>query len=134
MPYTAKQVSVLQAERTNDPLVLTYSGMDDAAFLASITGLTRTRNRDTMTGSEIYNSIDETEWLALTDIQRQEIWDILHLGADLNPFGLEATRFIAIFGVGTTLSALADLRTVSISRAAELGLPTPTLFDIARTV
>ena len=119
----------LKDEITNDPLTLSYSGMTDLDLTNSLNALTRSQNKTSMSASEIYNQIDETEWLALTDPQRQEIWDILHLG-DVNPFGLEADRFLAIFGAGTTISALNAARVTSISRAAEIGIGFASLGDV----
>ncbi len=82
----------------------------------------RTTNKDTMTASEVYNAINSTQWVALTDAARQEVWDILHFG-EINPFGFEQTRFVAIFGGGSaTINALAASRVNNVSRAVELGL------------
>lgn len=134
MAYSARQVSILQDERTNDPLGRSYSGMDDPTFLGSITTVDRTRNRSTMSASEVYNSVDQTEWAALSATEQQEIWDILHMGSDLDPFGREASRFTAIFpGAGATLTALAAARVENITRAEEIGLPNPNLGDVGRT-
>ncbi len=112
----------LIAEINDDPLGLSYSGMDDLTLTNSLNALTRSENKASMSASEIYNQIDETEWLALSDIERDEIWNIIHLG-EVNPFGLEATRFVAIFpGAGPTLTALNASRVTPISRAHEIGL------------
>ena len=95
---------------------------DDEVATGQLNAVNRTTNKSSMTGSEVYNAIDSTEWLALTDSHKQEIWDILHLG-DINPFGLEATRFSAIFGSGSgTVTALKVARKNDVSRAVELGL------------
>lgn len=103
---------------------------DAATAAGQLNALNRDRNRETMTGSEVLNNIDETEWLAKTDVQRQQVWDIVHLGT-LNPFGIEATLMTTIFGGGsTTITALAAARKDSISRADELGLPTVTLSHV----
>ena len=122
----------LKDEITGDPLALSYSTMNDLDLTNSLNALTRSQDRGSMSASEVYNQIDVGEWLALTDVQRQEVWNILHLG-DVNPFGLEATRFTAIFPPlpgGVTLTALQDARVTPISRATELGLPFITLGDI----
>ena len=61
--------------------------------------------------------------MALLASEREEIWDILHMGDPLNPFGREATRFIAIFGGGsTTIIALQALRVDNISRLQQIGI------------
>lgn len=113
----------LKDEITGDPLGRSYSGMDDLTLTNSLndpgTGLTQ--DKSSMSASEVYNQIDSGEWLTLTDPQRQEIWNILHLG-DVNPFGLEADRFLAIFGAGSTITALNAARTTPISRGTEIGV------------
>ncbi len=119
----------LKDEITNDPNTVGYGPMSNLDVTNSLNALTSSQNRSSMSASEIYNQIDETEWLALTDPQRQEIWDILHLG-DVNPFGLEADRFLAIFGAGTTISALNAARVTAISRGVELGLGFVSLGDV----
>lgn len=84
------------------------------------------QNRDTMTGSEILNNVDATEWGALTADDKQVVWDIVHLGT-VNPFGVEATLLTNVFGGGSnTITALAAARKTQISRAAQLGFGTIT--------
>lgn len=108
-------------EINTDPLTRGYSGMTDLQVADDLNTVYRTVDRATMTGSEVYNSVDQTEWTALTDAQRDEIWDIIHMNV-LNPFGREADRFVAIFGAGsTTVTTLAGLRVDDVSRANELG-------------
>lgn len=115
---------LLKSEIDSDPLTRGYSGMTDAEVAESLNTANRTRNKTTMTGSEILNKIDPTEWNSLTDAQRQTVWDIVHLGT-INPFGIEATLMVNIFtGGSTTITALAAARVESISRAQELGLGT----------
>jgi len=82
--------------------------------------LNRTVNRDTMTGSEVLNEIDKTEFNAKTDPQKQMVWDIVHLGT-VNPFGVESELLTDIFGGGSnTITALAAARKTTVSRATEL--------------
>ena len=136
-----RQRAILADELGNDPLGRGYGGMTDAEILTDLEALTRSRNRDSMTPTEIYNQIDTGVWggtgtaTELSVAGKQEIWDILHLGNPINPFGLEATRFKNIFGpTSSTSVALGDARVESISRLEELGLPSPTLhqIDVAR--
>ncbi len=95
---------------------------DDSVATGQLNAVNRVLNKSSMTASEVYNAINVTEWLVLTDAQRQEVWDILHLGT-INPFGLEETRFVSIFGGGaSTITALAAARKTDVSRAVELGL------------
>jgi hypothetical protein len=111
----------LAAELSDDPLAVGYAGMTDKQAADSLNAVNRTRNKTTMTASEVLNAIVISEWNALTDAQCQQIWDVLHIG-DINPFGVEATLFIAVFGGGSaTIEALAAIRQEAISRADELG-------------
>lgn len=116
-------IAILKTELTTDPLARGYAGMSDEEAASSLnTVIDRVLNKTSMSGSEVYNAIVESEYDLLTDPQKQEVWDILHLG-DINPFGLEATRFMTIFGGGSaTITALASLRKTDVSRGVELGL------------
>jgi hypothetical protein len=115
---------IIKTEIDTDPLTRGYSGMTDQEIADDMNTEYRERNRTSMTSSEVYNMIDQTEWAGIVDpADKQEIWDILHLGDNLNPFGREADRFNAIFGGGsTTITDLVAARKESISRATELGL------------
>ena len=113
---------ILRDELLNDPLTRGYSAMTDKAAADDLKTEYRTRNRVIMTASEVFNSIDQTEFDALSNANEAKIWNVLHLG-DINPFGLEASIFISIFpGGGSTLTALNNDRKESISRAVELGI------------
>lgn len=113
---------ILKSELATDPEGRGYSGMTDAEAATDLNTEYRERDRTSMTGSEVFNAVDMTEWNALTDIQRQTVWNVIHLGT-LNPFGREATLLTNVFGGGSaTITALAAARKESISRATELGL------------
>lgn len=114
----------LRDELLNDPLAWGYSGMTDqqCANQLNSEATGRTVNRKTMLATEVYNAVDEAEFVALSADQKQEIWDIVHMG-EVNPFGLEAQRFTSIFGGGSnTITLLASLRLRTVSRAVELGI------------
>ena len=112
----------LKAELTDDPLTRGYSGMTDEEAATDLNTVYREKNRTSMSGSEVLNAVNATQWAELTDAQRQTVWNVVHLGT-INPFGVEATLLIGVFGAGTaTITALAAARLDSMSRAAELGL------------
>ena len=97
-----------------------YDGNAETAA-DELNAINRTTNKTSMTSSEVYNAIDPTEYTALSTTDKEEVWNIIHLG-ELNPFGLEATRMTALFGGGsTTITALAALRKNNVSRAVEIG-------------
>ncbi len=113
----------LRDELLTDPLSRGYSTMTDQEAADDLNTAYRTRDRTSMSASEVYNAVDQTNWVALTAVDQAEIWNILHLG-EVNPFGREASRFVAIFGGGSvTITALQAARVESITRAQELGLP-----------
>ena len=88
----------------------------------------------TMTGKEVKDRIDVTEWAARTDAQKQIILALCNRD-DLNPFGIDATIFQdAMAGATNTLSALNTYRVESISRGEELdfGVLTAAHIDTAR--
>lgn len=96
---------------------------DDAIAAGQLNVENRTRNRTSMSGSEVLNAIDKGEYLALTDAMKQLVWNVLHIG-ELNPFGVEADLMIEAFGGSSaTITALSALRVEAISRAEELDLP-----------
>jgi len=115
-------MSTLKDEIASDPLSRGYASMSDLQVADSLNDITRTRNRPTMTASEVMNQINLAEFGSLTTTQEQQIWDVLHIG-EINPFGVEATIFINLFGGGSaTIANLQLARVESISRVTELGL------------
>jgi hypothetical protein len=113
---------VLKIEIQSDPDTRGYSGMTDAEVADDLNLVRKDRNLTSMTASEVANSIDNTEWTALTADEQRKIWDVLHMGSALNPFGIEATIFNNVFGAGATITALQAARIEQISRATELSL------------
>lgn len=120
----------LKDELTIDPLTRGYSTMTDQQAADDFNTTYRSRNRISMTGSEVYNAIDEAERDTLSDIDKARMWEVLHLGT-LNPFGKEKDFFITLFGAGSaTIIALTLARVESITRATELKLNTVKARDV----
>jgi len=116
-------MSILKTEIDTDPEGRGYSGMTNLEIANDLNVVYRTKNKTSMTGSEILNAIVIAEWTPLTDAQKRTVWDVVHL-SDINPFGVEAQLLIAVFGAGSnTIAALADARKDDVSRATELGIP-----------
>lgn len=115
---------ILKDEITNDPLVRGYSGMSNIEIANDLNTTYRSQNKTILSSSEIANAMDVTEFTALAAGDRDEIWNWLSLG-QLNPFGIEATRFTTIFSGGSaTIAALGAIRIQAITRAQELKLGT----------
>lgn len=118
-------LKTLHDEIVNDPLSRGYSGMSNAQIATSLNTANRTRTATHLAGSVIYEQIVVSEYLALTAEQKAEVWDIIHLGEniDVRPGSKARTRFISLFGAGSgTINAIASVLNTSISRAEELGL------------
>ncbi len=94
---------------------------DDSIAAGQLNAMNRTRNKTSMTGSEVINAIVPAAWNALTAVDQQKVWNIAHLGT-VNPFNIEATMLMDIFGAGSdTITALKAARVNNVSRAEELG-------------
>lgn len=116
-------IALLKAEIDADPLGRGYSGMDDAAVVADLNTVYRTRNKTSLSGDEMFGATDGSEFTALTE-HKEQSW-LAFCGRDsIDPFGTANVAFATyIFGGGsTTLSNLNTLRTEDVSRADELGI------------
>jgi len=138
MPYTAKQVADLQEERTNDPLVRSYSGMTDVQFLTSITTENRDNPLTSISSGVLFESIDVAEFQALPVSDKTRVDRLLGLGAEVvvgpGNAHMAVQELLNTFGGGsTTVTTLAAIRDQQFSRAAELRLPVPILADVQRT-
>lgn len=117
-------LDVLRTELFTDPEALGYGAATDeqAAALLNSVATGRTRNKATMTASDVLNAVVKSEYLALTAAKQQLMWSVLAIG-ELNPFGIEADLFVEVFGGGSeTITALQVARKETVSRAAELGI------------
>lgn len=112
---------ILKDELANDPLTRGYASMTDETAADDLNSVYRSRDRTSMTASEVLNAVDNAEYTALANAAKDRLWQLLGIG-DLNPFGVEATLMQSIFGAGATITALAAARVESITRAQELGL------------
>ncbi len=114
--------AALRDELLGDPEGRGYSGMSNQEALDDLHSLWETRNRASMTASEVLNAVDAGEYTALSNAKENEFWNLMAIG-DLNPFGIEAALMINIFGGGSvTITTLQSLRIENISRAEKLGL------------
>ncbi len=112
----------LRDEVLNDPLGRGYSTMTNAEVVIDLYTKYRLRPKSLMTGSEVMNATDKSEYNSLSDFYRELYWNILHLG-ELNPFGVEKDILVDIFGSGSlTIEALQNARQENISRVTELSL------------
>ena len=132
MPYSAKQISGLQAERD----VATYDGMDDATFLAAVT-VEDISVPNQVTAAEVFNAYVGAELPARSSDEWQNLILLGTMNAG-NPFFLQGNVLAVltgVFGAGTqTRANLIALSTRNIARYEEIGLPEPHIYDVARTI
>ena len=133
MALTTAERAILATELTNDPLGRGYAGMTSQQVEDSLRNVKdRTRVREWMESSEVFQSIDITEFKAKTSDQQRNVMSILSFGK-VNPRdgSKERAYFIDVFGGGSaTAAALATARQESISRSVELGIPNVYAIDV----
>lgn len=112
---------VLNQELVGDPLGRTYSTMDDQEAADDLNIAYRDRNVASMSASDVLQNVDDTEYIALTDVKKDALWGLLGI-AVLDPWGKEASVMQDIFGASTTITNLQAARIETVSRAVELGL------------
>ena len=137
--YNNEQVSILQDEKTNDPLTRGYSAMTDQQFMDSMNTADLEQERTSMSSGEIMEQISGAEFAALTAAETARVDRVLGLGADviIGPGNLHnaVQELIAVFGgISLTIIALDAARSISITRAQELGIPAVNLSVMTRLI
>lgn len=104
-----------------DPDARGYSGMSDAEVAVSLSTETKTRNITSMSGTEVAQNIDATDWAGLTADEKNQIIGMCGWNT-LNPWGVEADIFLSIFGGGSaTIIALNAARVETVTDAEYYG-------------
>jgi hypothetical protein len=110
--------------------------MDDATFFASVTAEDISVPNQ-VTAAEVFDAYVGTELPARSSDEWQNLILLGSMNAG-NPFFLQGNVLAVltgVFGAGTqTRTNLIALSTKNISRAEDIGLPVPSLGDVARTV
>lgn len=124
--------ATLRDELSNDPLGRGYGTMTDAEVVADLTTASRTRQKASITGSDLWNHTDSTEFNALSETAQQRWLGLC--GVDtIDPFGPAEDVAVNLFPAdSTTLSNLAAFRVEDISRATELGLGDVKPYDVQK--
>lgn len=96
---------------------------DNQLAADEINVVNRTRNRDIISGDNIFAATVSAGFLALSDLNKQ-LWVSFCGRNELDPFGTANVDFVKfIFGFpSATVTALNSVRVENISRATELGL------------
>jgi len=124
MADMAAQAALITTELSGDPLGRGYAGMNQAEKWTSLSTADRDKDIPTITGADLFNAMDPTEWAALTDTQRQTVRDIFHLSGNIDvSTGSNARTFLMnIFDAGsdTRANIIAVVQTL-ITRLEEIG-------------
>ena len=114
---------LLASELTNDPLSRGYLGMTDQQAADDLNTFYRNKTVDSVSGDQIFNATDDSEYAALTDAQ-QASWDRLCSIAVIDiASGVAKAREAELFGPSTTTRTnLLALKYIPITRAVELDL------------
>lgn len=134
MPYSAKQVSLLQVERTNDPHSRSYSGMTDTQFLISVNLEDIPQPRKT-NAAEVFNAYIGSELPARSSDEWQNLILLgsMNAGSDFLLEGNILAVLTSVFGAGTqTRTNLVALSSEDLSPARIAGLPPAILADVER--
>jgi hypothetical protein len=130
---TPEQYPDLQAELiAGHPISGAYN-VDDQIAADQINALDVTRTRANMTGAEILETADPTEYAALTADKKAQFLSFTSGNETINPEagGIAQQIIVDIFGGGSaTVTALSALRQETISRADELGFGAVVIGDI----
>ncbi len=120
-------MSVLKTELNTDPLGRGYSGMDDVAATNDLNTVYRTRNRDSMTGDELFQATVPSEYNGLdrgngNTADDQGHWLSFCARDEIDPFATANEQFVIdLFGAGSgTVVALQADRLENITRGQEL--------------
>lgn len=112
----------LQDELTNDPLTRGYAGMTNQQAADSLGIVDRDKNLDAITGDEMFQQTDSTQFERLTDSKKAQWLSFCNRGS-IDPFATANVNFVQyVFGGGVTVSNLQTTRVVLQSRANELNL------------
>ena len=124
MALSGGEIQTLRTELQDDPLAKGYSAMTDEAVAIVMNGVTQSADKDTITAKEAQASVVGSEYLVLTDAQRDAWAAILSDDIDIKNTNIR-NQIAEIWAAGTaTRTNLVDLQTKSVSRAEELGIGT----------
>jgi hypothetical protein len=127
---------LLVIELSTDPLTRGYAGMSDSEVVTSLYTVDRTYKRATVSGADLYNAIDETEWQALSADDKATIDRITQLGGDIQVQNSARVKSQLVGASGifdnqtTTFANFVDLANPACSRVVELGLGDVTEGDV----
>lgn len=125
-------MGILSDEISTDPLARGYAAMTDEEIVADLA----TEYRDVwlpLTSSQIFEAMVPAEFVALTAADKARVDRIFGLGSGIQTFPGARSRaeLVAVFGgASATIAALAAIANPMQSRAAELKIPVPEVYEV----
>ena len=114
----------LRLELTADPQGLGYAAMTDLDAATALNAVNRTRNRRSITSTELYEALNLAEYRAFTSGMQKRLDVLLGLGAiQVGPSSRGRSELLNLFPNGTTTrSSLLAVVQETVSRSTELGM------------
>lgn len=114
----------IKIELDTDSLARGYAGMTDLQVADDMNTVYRTRDVDTLSASQIFEAIENTDWDTLIDSEKDKVRLVLDLGDKIQISQSSKARTMLQAALGGTTSAtnLGNLVTENISRAEEIGV------------
>lgn len=122
----------LKSEIDSDPLIRGYAGMTDQQVADSLNNtIDRTVNRPPVSGDEMYNVTDATEFDALTDAKKDRWVTFTRSTAiDLQSAANQAMVNHIFGNPSASRTAMINLSTETVSRGVELGFGHVSFSDV----
>lgn len=133
------RIAAIKSELETDPETLGYAAPNAGVEADAVTDLAlmdvvdRVVDVPTLSGSQLFEAIDDTEWQLLTADEKQDIQFVVSLGDQIQIApGTKARTMMAraLAGHTNSLAALGVLGSKTVSRAEELGFGRVTIGDI----
>lgn len=124
IPAFAGPLDVLKAEIDGDPLVRGYAGMTNQQIADDINTAYRDNWRP-ISSSQLFEAIDSTEFVALSDANKSRVDRLLGLGENIQtaPGSKSRAELVAVFGGGSQTAAnLLPIANPGQTRGQELGI------------
>lgn len=129
-----EHLAAWKTELTNDPAGLGYAGKTHEQIDALLESSARDVDANAVTPSELFDQFDADEYLGLTTDKRAILTDVMRM-PQINPASVTVRKVLAhVFGAASKTGNRLKKLTRKGRRWEELGLPKPTVSDVANAL
>lgn len=122
-------LNVLRAELDSNPGL--YGAMSDVEVERELNAVDKQETRQYVSGSEIYNAVNDAEYAGLSDAQKDVLRSMASIDQiDTSSGVAKADIQFALAGQATSIANLQALKTTLVSRASQLGLGRVRIGDV----